>query len=112
MKVSEFLSQVKQFLGVGHGSRPPSRLLRLRQEVEVGKDAPFLEWLHLLDDRLRNLSGERKKLGARNSVGENDFKKHGRFSVPVVTERRRHGNDVRLQGAGRLGDSRKKLRLL
>jgi hypothetical protein len=51
-------------------------------------------------------------LGAWNSVGQNDLKKDSRFSIPVVPERRRHANDMRPQGTGRLGDSRKKLWLL
>ncbi len=112
MEVSEVLSQLKQFIGVGHRSRPPSGLLRLRQKVEVGKNSPFFERLHLLDDRLRNLPGERKKLCARYSIGENNLKEDSRFSVPIVAERWRHGNDVWLQGASRLGDGRKELRLM
>jgi len=61
----------------------------------------------LLDDGLRNLSGEGEKLGARYSVGENDLKEDCRFSVPIVAERWRHGNDLWLQGASRLSDGRK-----
>lgn len=66
----------------------------------------------MLDDGLRNLSGEGEKLGARYSVGENDLKEDCRFSVPIVAERWRHGNDLWLQGASRLSDNRKELRLL
>jgi hypothetical protein len=66
----------------------------------------------LPDDSLRNLFGERKKLGAGHSIGENDLKEDSRFSVPIVAERWRHGNDMRLQGVGRLGNGRKELRLL
>ena len=66
----------------------------------------------MLDDGLRNLSGEREKLGARYSIGEDDLKEDCRFSVPIVAERWRHGNDLWLQGAGRLSDGRNELRLL
>ncbi|MGA3235651.1 MAG: hypothetical protein ABSG03_05085 [Bryobacteraceae bacterium] len=66
----------------------------------------------MLDDRLRNLSGERKKLGARYSIGENDLKEDSRLSVPIVAERWRHGNDVWLQGASGLSDGGKELRLM
>jgi len=66
----------------------------------------------LLDYSLRNLSGERKKLGSWYSIGKNNLKKDSRFSVPIVAECWRYGDDLWTQGLGGLGDGRKKLRLL
>jgi hypothetical protein len=66
----------------------------------------------LLDNRLRNLSGERKKFAAWYSIGKDNLKEDSRFSVPIVAECGCHSHDLRMQGPGGFGDGREKLRLM
>ncbi len=49
-----------------------SRLFRLRPEVEIRKDTPFLKGLNLLNDGLRNLLRKIQELAAGGSIGDND----------------------------------------
>ena len=56
MEIGDILSELKQFVCVGHESCQRGlfdpRLLRLRAEVEIGKNAPLFERLNLSNDGL------------------------------------------------------------
>lgn len=65
----------------------------------------------MLNDRLRNLFGERKELRTRHGViGDDDLKEDGRFAAPIVPKRRLYADDLRRKRDVR--DSRNKLCLL
>lgn len=104
-----------QFLGIGHGSRPSWLVdasgVGLSEEIEVGKNPPCFERTNLLNDRLRDSFGERKELGTRHGViNDDDFEENGRFSAPIVPKRRLYAHHLRRQWNAR--DSRQKLCLL
>ena len=83
----------------------------LSEEIEVGKNPPFFERTDLLNDRLRDSFGERKELGTRHGViNDDDFEEDGWFSAPIVPKRRRYAHH--LTGQWNARDSRQKLCLL
>src|SRR6266513_2557709 len=86
-------------------------LLRCAAKVEVWKHAPLFKGLDHLNEGLGDLAGNPQKLVfLAGGIRQNDHKKHGRFTTPIVSERDSYVIYLRSQLPGSATDRSLKLR--
>ena len=76
-------------------------LLGLAAEVEVGKDAPFVQWLNLLLDGKRRLFADVQELIAlARGVAEDHHEESRGLPAPIVSKRGNDTDHVRGEASG------------
>ena len=100
VQIAKMLGQFEQIIGKRHplcqGRLVEPGLLRLAAEIEIGEDAPLFQWLNLLDNSLFDAVADTQELIApAGKIGEDHHEENGRFSAPVVPERRNDIDHVR-----------------